>query len=336
MVISTVFVELFLLTLIFAFMICEPTQMNEIGKAADIIRNGGVVIFPTETVYGLGANALNPDSVGRIYEIKNRPSTHPLIVHVGSIESALELVENLPPLALILMKKFWPGPLSLVLKKSKKVPDSVTGNQPTVAIRMPKHSLALSLLNQTGLPIAAPSANLFGQLSPTRVEHLSHLIKEKVGAILDGGPCEVGLESTILQVEGDRLSLLRPGGISRETIEKEIGVTLQANPLAPRVSGSLKDHYSPKKPLYLKEDVSVWSAHDRGVLLFSSHPSAPLFGHSEVLSPSENMEEAARNLYKALYLLDQSPVKEIIAQKPPTHSLGEAILDRLTKASRKS
>ena len=202
--------------------------MNEIQKAAGIIQEGGLVAFPTETVYGLGADALNPYAVARIFEVKNRPTFDPLIVHVADIRQAEILVLKFPEKALKLIEKFWPGPLTLVLPKAPIVPDIVTSSLPTVAIRVPNHLMALELIRESGRPIAAPSANPFGQVSPTTVDHVRRSLGNKVDMILDGGPCAIGVESTVISFTGKEPALLRPGGVPLEDIQDLIGKVIQA------------------------------------------------------------------------------------------------------------
>ena len=202
--------------------------MNEIQKAAGIIQEGGLVAFPTETVYGLGADALNPYAVARIFEVKNRPTFDPLIVHVADIRQAEILVLKFPEKALKLIEKFWPGPLTLVLPKAPIVPDIVTSSLPTVAIRVPNHLMALELIRESGRPIAAPSANPFGQVSPTTVDHVRRSLGNKVDMILDGGPCAIGVESTVISFTGKEPALLRPGGVPLEDIQALIGKVIQA------------------------------------------------------------------------------------------------------------
>ena len=203
----------------------KPTTVNII-KAAEIIRNGGAVAFPTETVYGLGADGLNPIAVAKIFEIKNRPTFNPLILHIHDKSQLEQLCEIQNPKVNILIKKFWPGPLTLVLPKKNIVPEIVTADNPTVAVRMPNNSVALELIKRSGTPIAAPSANLFNRLSPTSAEHVFAQLGTRVDMILDGGTTDVGVESTIIEFDNDTVYLLRPGGVTKEEIESLLGMKI--------------------------------------------------------------------------------------------------------------
>ncbi|HEY5039712.1 MAG TPA: L-threonylcarbamoyladenylate synthase, partial [bacterium] len=281
--------------------------MSEIEKAAQIIQDGGLVAFPTETVYGLGADALNPFAVARIFEVKNRPSFDPLIVHVADMRQAEILVQKFPDKALKLIEKFWPGPLTLVLPKAALVPDIVTSSLPTVAIRVPNHPLALELIRQSGRPIAAPSANPFGGVSPTTAEHVRKSLGDKVDLILNGGPCSVGVESTIIGFTEKTPTLLRPGGVSLEEIQALIGeVTIQttavSTPIAP---GQLPQHYAPTTPLLLESSLeSVPAGKKIGLLTFQEPDDPSAFTWVEILSKKGDLREAAANLFAALRRLD--------------------------------
>jgi L-threonylcarbamoyladenylate synthase len=227
---------------------------EEIRQAAALLRAGKLVAFPTETVYGLGANALDPEAVARIFAAKGRPTSSPIIVHISSMEMVKTVVAEWPGVAQCLAEKFWPGPLTLVLKKQPAVPDLVTAGLPTVGVRLPAHPVALALIERAQLPIAAPSANRFTQLSPTTAEHVREGLGGLVDYILDGGPCVVGIESTVLSLTSSAPVLLRPGGISRQQIEAVIGpVTLQARPSseAHPSPGMHPRHYSPRTRLLL-------------------------------------------------------------------------------------
>jgi L-threonylcarbamoyladenylate synthase len=312
--------------------------LSEIQQAAKIIREGGLVAFPTETVYGLGADALNPLAVARIFEVKNRPSFDPLIVHVADARQAEILVKKIPPQALKLMEKFWPGPLTLVLPKSPAVPDIVTSSLPTVAIRVPKHVMALALIFESGRPIAAPSANRFGEVSPTTAAHVRQSLGEKVDLILDGGPCSVGVESTVLSLVESKPVLLRPGGVSLEEIralvgDVEVQTTAGEKPLSP---GQLLRHYATRTPLVLDPKPESFPAGKKmGLLSLQKPRDASPFAAVEVLSASGNLREAAANLFSALRRLDEKGLDLIVASPVPDEGLGRAINDRLLKASQK-
>lgn len=312
--------------------------MNEIQKAAQIIQEGGLVAFPTETVYGLGADALNPYAVAEIFEVKNRPQFDPLIVHVADMRQADILVQKFPDKALKLVEKFWPGPLTVVLPKSPMVPDIVTSSMPTVAIRVPNHPMALELIRESGRPIAAPSANLFGAVSPTTAEHVRKSLGKKVQMILDGGPCGVGVESTIVSFMEKEPMLLRPGGVPLEEIQNLIGqvrvqTTAAEKPLAP---GQLPQHYAPRTPLVLDASLeNLPEGKKIGLLAFQEPRDPTPFTAVEILSKSGDLREAAANLFAAMRRLDESGLDLIVAHPVPHEGLGRAINDRLYKAGHK-
>ncbi|HOK65190.1 MAG TPA: L-threonylcarbamoyladenylate synthase [Anaerohalosphaeraceae bacterium] len=314
---------------------CLPNE-EEIARAADCLRRGGLVAFPTETVYGLGADALNEEAVRRIFEVKRRPSFDPLIVHVGTIEQARRLVRDFPKEAELLAERFWPGPLTLVLPKEPIVPDIVTAGLPTAAIRMPAHPAALALLRRADVPVAAPSANLFGHVSPTCAEHVREQLGNSVDFLLDGGPCSVGVESTILSLAVRPPLLLRYGGISAEQIEEVIGPVQRVGftEHTPQAPGRLEHHYAPRTPLFLTPEL-IPPPKGRRVGLLTLRPSSEAgdFAAAEVLSASGNLEEAARNLYAAMRRLDRCGLEEIIAVAVPNEGIGRTINDRLCRAS---
>jgi L-threonylcarbamoyladenylate synthase len=311
--------------------------MNEIQKAAQIIQDGGLVAFPTETVYGLGADALNPLAAAAIFEAKDRPQFDPLIVHVADLGQAEILVNSFPSKALKLVEKFWPGPLTLVLPKSHMVPDIVTASLKSVAIRVPDHPMALALIREAGRPIAAPSANPFGQVSPTTAEHVRRSLGSKVDMVLDGGPCQVGVESTIVSFADAEPTLLRPGGVPLEEIEAIIGkvqipVLTGQKPPAP---GQLLQHYSPRTPLKFEPVSNVPAGKRTGLLAFQKIPAGWNFQAAEILSAKGDLREAAANLFAAMRRLDEQGLDLIIAEPLPTQGLGRAINDRLYRASQK-
>ncbi len=313
--------------------------MNEIQKAAQIIQEGGLVAFPTETVYGLGADALNPLAVAAIFEAKNRPTFDPLIVHVADMRQAEILVHKFPEKALKLIEKFWPGPLTLVLPKSPLVPDIVTSSLPNVAIRVPNHPIALELIRESGRPIAAPSANPFGQVSPTTAEHVRQSLGGKLDMILDGGPCQVGVESTIISFAEKEPTLLRPGGVPLEEIQAVIGKVLVPVIVAgakPQAPGQLLQHYSPKTPMVLRESQESLPEQKKIGLLSFRKPQTDFHFHAvEVLSERGDLREAAAHLFAALRRLDAAGLDLIVAHPVPPEGLGRAVNDRLTRASQK-
>jgi len=314
----------------------EKADAKNIERAAAILRSGGIVAFPTETVYGLGADAFNPVACARIFEAKNRPSFDPLIVHIARAGELDILAKTVPKRARSLIERFWPGPLTLVFDKKDGVPDIVTAGLSTVAVRMPSHPVALSLIERTGKPIAAPSANPFGYISPTRAGHVVGQLGDAVDMILDGGECAVGLESTIIRIEGARAVLLRPGGLALEEIEKIIGEVDDASGPSrnPRAPGQTLSHYSPRTPVLIAAGDSVAGriAGNAGLLAFREHPDAAGFAHVEVLSPSGDLREAAARLFSCLHELDSRGLDIIIAEPVPEQGLGRAIMNRLRRA----
>jgi len=284
-----------------------------IAHAVELLRSGQLVAFPTETVYGLGANALDPAAVQKIFEAKGRPLTSPLIVHVASIEMARSLASVWPPEAQQLAERFWPGPLTLIVPKAAHVPDLVTAGFPSVGLRMPSHPLALELLKATGLPLAAPSANRFTQLSPTTAEHVRQGLGKLVPLILDGGRCRVGIESTVLSLAGPTPRILRPGGITQTQIEAVIGpVEIGAGPESP---GQHPKHYSPGTRVILGP--SPDSGHGTR-LDFSNMPADPA--------------AYAESLYRTLHDLDVQGYDWISIELPPDTPEWAGVRDRLLRA----
>jgi len=306
---------------------------EEIRYAAALLRSGKLVAFPTETVYGLGANALDADAVARIFEVKGRPNTSPVIVHVSDWEMIRRVAASWPPAAQKLADRFWPGPLTLVLPKTAAVPYIVTAGLPTVGVRMPSHPLALALIRAAQVPVAAPSANRFTQLSPTTAEHVRQGLGDRVDYILDGGPCQVGIESTVLSLAREAPVLLRPGGISRLQIEQVISPVLIAEPASdkPHASpGMHPRHYSPRTPVRLTENGDV-PQEGSGAYLQITHP--PKYTVSEVIVMPNHAEEYAASLYRVLHDLDARGYDWIAADTPGPSAEWEAVLDRLRRAS---
>ena len=307
-----------------------------IERAAGIIRSGGIVAFPTETVYGLGADALNPAACARVFEAKNRPSFDPLIVHLADRGGLEDLVKSIPPQARALMDRFWPGPLTLVFEKRELVPDIVTAGLPTVAVRMPAHPVAIELIARSGRPIAAPSANPFGYISPTRAGHVASQLGDAVDLILDGGECAVGLESTILRIEDDGAFLLRPGGLALEEIEAVIGRVADASgPRArPNAPGQTASHYSPSTPVRIVKSAADAGplTGNEGLLSFRGFSGEAPFAAVETLSPEGDLREAAARLFSCMHRLDSLGLGLIFAEEVPQEGLGRAIMDRLRRA----
>ena len=308
--------------------------MTALETAAGIIRDGGIVAFPTETVYGLGANALNPLAVARIFEVKERPSFDPLIVHIADLDQLKLLTTSEDPRIWKLAEAFWPGPLTLVLTKTDLVPQIVTSGLPTVGIRMPDHPVALALIRESGFPIAAPSANKFGRLSPTEATHVQRHLP---GAdfVLDGGTTRVGLESTIIRLESDGFQVLRPGGITREDLKAvlpESTKSIEAG--SPEAPGMLASHYSPSKPFYLyrPEVLNKIEASRAGFISFRGEIPAN-FMETRILSSKGDLKEYASKIFSALHELQESDAEVILAEAVPEEGIGIAIMDRLRKAA---
>ena len=314
----------------------KATNEN-ITKAAEIIRNGGTVAFPTETVYGLGANGLDPVAVAKIFEIKKRPSFNPLILHINNKAQLNTICEIGSNRIETLIDKFWPGPLTLVLPKKQIVPEIVTADNPTVAVRMPKNEIALKLIEESALPIAAPSANLFNRLSPTKAEHVYNQLGDKVDMILDGGSADVGVESTIIEIDKDDIYLLRPGGVPKEEIERTLNSKLETKKSSsdPNSPGQLPFHYSPSTPLKFMDDVNESELENKhvGGIFFREKNKSYNYDEVIILSEKGNLQEAAANLFSSLHLLDELKLDIILVEPVPEEGLGLAIMDRLKKAS---
>lgn len=315
---------------------------TSIETAASLLLAGEVVAIPTETVYGLAAVIHSEGAIRKVFSVKNRPFTDPLIVHVKDIEAIRPLVTDFPPLARKLMEAFSPGPLTVLFPKSEEVPDLVTNSSPLVAIRIPRHPVCLALLKRVGVPIAAPSANPFGGISPTKANHVQTGIGDKIPYILDGGQSEVGLESTIVQIlAGDKLKVLRKGGISEEELQLfaelvgEEKVTKEFS--EPVVPGSMLSHYAPTKPLHFFSEQRIKNSppDSTGILCFREFVPGFPQQHQRRLSPKGDLVEAARNLFDALHELDELPVGQILSERFPEQGLGKAIQDRLYRASQK-
>ncbi|MBL7871547.1 MAG: threonylcarbamoyl-AMP synthase [Cyclobacteriaceae bacterium] len=316
--------------------------MSEIGKdiikAKQLLEKGNLVAIPTETVYGLAGNALNPTAVVKIFTVKNRPQFDPLIVHVSNLDQAKNFVESIPEKATKLAELFWPGPLTLLLKKKPIIPDLVTAGMDTVGIRCPDHALTQSLLQSLPFPLAAPSANPFGYVSPTQPSHVNDQLGNLIDYILDGGACKVGIESTIVGFENEEAIVFRLGGLSIEAIEREIGdVTIQLNSSSnPKAPGQLKSHYAPQKKMVignLPNLIKKYYAAKVGILAFSRNMDGIEPEHQIILSKSQNMEEAAQRLFSALRELDKKEIEIILAEWVPEIGLGKAINDRLNRAA---
>lgn len=300
------------------------SAVNNIQNAVDVLRKGGLVAFPTETVYGLGGDASNEASVRAIFRVKGRPDTHPLIVHLHTVDQMKDWADSAPQAALDLGRRFWPGPLTLILKKARSVSTVVTGGQNTVGIRVPDHPVALALLREFGGGVAAPSANRFGRVSPTSAEHVRQDLGQDVDFILDGGPCTIGVESTIVDLSSGDPVILRPGGLTRERLEDALGRRIPVQGAgAVRVSGQLESHYAPKALVVVvpPEDAPRMAAELQEK------------GKRVVLLTKEDI--APQELYASLRRADDSGAEVIVVPLPEESGLGLAVADRLRKAAGK-
>jgi len=311
---------------------------KDIFKAVNILNQEGLVAIPTETVYGLAGNIYSEKAINGIFEMKQRPFLNPLIVHINSLEQLDELAKDIPEKARLLAETFWPGSLTLVLKKQSAVSDLGTGGKDSVAIRIPNHPTALALLKELKFPLAAPSANPFGCISPTSALHVESYFKNKLPMVLDGGNCKNGIESTIIGFENNEAVLYRLGSITVEEIENVIGKIQiknknENNPDAPGMS--LK-HYAPATVAFLVEDVmqfiKIFSGKKIGLLLFKEKIASADVKHQEVLSQKGDLKEAASKLYAAMHRLDKQNLDFIVAQRFPDSDLGKSINDRLERA----
>lgn len=316
--------------------------MAEIGKniltAKNYLEKEELVAIPTETVYGLAANALNPIAVAKIFEAKERPTFDPLIVHTHSLNKVYKFVTNIHPALLKLAEAFWPGPLTLLLPKKEIIPSLVTSGLDRVGVRVPNHALTLELLAQLDFPLAAPSANPFGYISPTTAEHVEKQLGMRIPYILDGGSCTVGLESTIVGEENGEIIIYRLGGLSIDEIETIVGkVSVQLNQSSnPKAPGQLKSHYAPKKPVYignLNELQNQYSDKKIGAIVFGNDIKLNESILIKNLSSTKNYQEASANLFSFLRELDEADVAVIISELLPETGLGLAINDRLRRAS---
>ncbi|MBL7932494.1 MAG: threonylcarbamoyl-AMP synthase [Bacteroidia bacterium] len=310
---------------------------NNVDRAAEIILEGGLVAIPTETVYGLAANTLNEKAILSIFEAKQRPFFDPLIVHVHSLEAVGKYADLDDHRLLKLAKTFWPGPLTLLLPKKNNIPSIVTSGLERVAIRVPNHELTLKLLEKLDLPLAAPSANPFGYVSPTLAQHVEKQLGHKVNYILDGGPSKVGLESTIVGIEEGNVCVYRLGGLSLEEIEKVVGkVELRINNSSdPKAPGQLKNHYAPRKPLFVGDlrELSELHKNEKIAIIHFGNKEIPSHIKAFDLSPGKDLKEAALNLFRFLREADESSAEIVLCEPLPDEGLGRAINDRLRRAS---
>jgi len=335
-------------------------EKNKIIEAASFIRGGKTVAFPTETVYGLGADAFNPEAVQKIFIAKGRPADNPLIVHVAHLSQLKKLVQEIPPEAALLIRQFWPGPLTLVLPKSREVPYGVTAGLDTVAVRMPRHKVALELIRWAGCPIAAPSANVSGKPSPTSAKHVLKDMYGAIGGILDGGSTSVGIESTVLDFSSDVPTILRPGGVTKEQLEKLLKKVrlsperenMNGNEFIPRSPGMKYRHYSPRGELYIirgsikkavgkiRELVLNWQKEGKKVAVLCSRETHQYYQRNNfkadlliILGSREDPKTVARKLYDALHWCDDKDMDIILVEEFPFEGIGYAVMNRIKKAS---
>lgn len=310
--------------------------MPSIEEATAVLRRGGLVAFPTETVYGLGADASNPEALARLYAVKGRPLNHPVIVHLGDTAQLPRWAREIPRYAATLAERFWPGPLTLVLLRAKGVGDELTGGQDTIGLRVPRHPVALRLLREFGGGVAAPSANRFGRISPTTAKHVHEDLGADVDLILDGGACEIGIESTIVDLSRGVPVLLRPGRVAIADIADALGTEPQApDSAAPRAPGALESHYAPRRPLRLIHS-SQWDSGvgrepaRRAVMSFRTRPAGDA-SIAWIEAPSDP-QRYGHDFYANLRALDASGCVEIVVEAPPDSAEWAAVRDRLTRA----
>ena len=311
---------------------------TSIAEAVHYLKQDQLVGMPTETVYGLAANAFSETAIQKVFDVKRRPAFNPLIVHVENGEAISALVQHFPDVANVLLQKFAPGPLTVLLKKNERLPDLVSGGRPHVAFRIPAHPMALALLRSTGFPLVAPSANLYTTISPTQPLHVLKNLDGAIPYILDGGPCEVGIESTVVGFDDEETPVIyRQGAVTADQIAEVAGrVRMNTEESAMVSPGQARLHYSPKTPLLLADRFSLppgYRSERTGVLCFNHfYPEVPL-ANQFILSEKSDLEEAARNVYAGLHYLDDLKLDILVAEKCPQEGLGKAINDRLARAA---
>ena len=313
---------------------------REIEQAVAVLRAGGLVAFPTETVYGLGADAANTEALGKIFAAKGRPHDHPLIVHIADAVQLANWAREIPPSAHALARKFWPGPLTLILKRALRVPDLVTGGQDTVALRVPSHAVAQALLRAFGGGLAAPSANRFGRVSSTTAAHVRHEFGNAVDCVLDGGEADVGIESTIVDLSASQPALLRPGWITARQIEEALGAPLAApRPDSPRAPGTLAKHYAPQTSLMVMEPdlmlelAASLTRQGKRVAVLARSALQPLHHGLTWIAAPHDAAGFAHGLYANLRALDERGCDVILVEAPPQAQEWAAVADRLTRAA---
>ena len=331
-----------LLTIVFKvilyFCSVETIITDKLSLASEYLKAGELVAVPTETVYGLAANGLNPSAVKKIFEAKSRPFNNPLILHFANQEQIDPFILEFPPILKQLTEVFWPGPLTVLLPKSNLVDDLITGGKTHVAIRIPSHPDFHALLQQLDFPLAAPSANLYGRVSPTNAEHVYNQLKGKIPLILDGGTCEKGIESTIIGMENEQVIVYRLGSISIEEIALHLGEVPQIKNEATEngiASGMVKYHYAPRTPLYFYDASSTKMDQNNGYIFFKECPNNTKIENAIVLSETSDLQEAARKLYSVLHEFDERGFQQIFIERFPEQGLGATLNDRLNRATEK-
>lgn len=313
---------------------------TNLDQAVALLNKDQIIGFPTETVYGLAGNAFSDVAIKKIYEVKKRPSFNPLIVHLKSFDVLETVAAEIPEKAHLLANAFWPGPLTLLLKKQPTISNLVTANLDTVAVRIPNHPVALELLHQLDFPLVAPSANPFTRISPTMAEHVAQYFENEIDMVLDGGTCTAGVESTIVGFESNKVIVYRLGALSLEAIEKVVGpvTIINKNKKNPKAPGMFLKHYSPKTEFILtrnlQSEIDWFQDKKVGLLLFNTIQPNFELKNQFVLSKDSNLDEAAANLYEALHELDKLNLDLIIAERFPEYGLGITINDRLERASK--
>ena len=310
-----------------------------IQEAIHLLKSGELVAIPTETVYGLAANGCNTAAVKKIYEAKNRPNSNPLILHFASIEKINPYVLDFPQELLNLANKFWPGPLTILLKKSELVPNEITANQELVAVRVPNHPLLNAILRELDFPLAAPSANLYGMVSPTKAEHVLQDLNGKIPYILDGGSCENGLESTIISLHEMKVVVYRLGSISLEDLTAELSYTPELKNTSEKqviTSGMVEHHYAPKTPFFFFDETIIdYSEKNNGFIFFKDQYSIIEDSNKIILSKSGDLKEAAANLYDAIIEMDKREFTALFIERLPDFGLGKTMNDRLNRSTLK-
>ena len=311
---------------------------TDIKYAAELLESAEMVAIPTETVYGLAASGIDPTAVAKIFKAKKRPLSNPLILHFSDFESLKGFIKNIPKKAEKLAQKFWPGAMTLLLDKSKQIPDIVNSGQSRIAVRIPDHPITLKLLKRLDFPLAAPSANLYGRVSPTKSSHVYKQLSGRIPYILDGGDCYTGIESTIIGFDGDAVIVYRLGGISIEQIEECLGIRVKIHHHKivddkPIASGMVSYHYAPQTPIYSINDIKLFSITKKSGFIGFNEMIPELPAENQfLLSPDANLEEASRNLYHALHYMDEKKFERLFICHFPSIELGKSLNDRINKA----